>query len=433
MEARNIRRLIWLYFWFLLFEGVLRKWVLPQFTAPLLIVRDPLVIGAYLLALKGGMFPKGIFTKTIISLAFISFLGGLLPLFTSDTNFYTSLIVAIYGLHSNFLHLPFIFLIPKVFSLEDVKKLGWWVLLLAVPMGILMVYQFSSSPDDFINRGAGLEAGQVLSALGRVRPAGLFSYNTGAAQYFSLVASFMLYGLFQSKIYPNWLLSAAGLNLALALAVSGSRTAVASVGVVLLSAMVIFLIKLSLVGKSYRLLALMVVVGFGVKHIPLFDQGIEVLRTRIEGANSVEASEGGIVGRFLSEFLKPFSLINQIPPLGYGLGVGTSAGSTLLTGKPAYLLGEGDWERVVMESGSVLGFLYILLRIGLVVWIGRLCVQSASTGKVLPLLIFASCTLIILSGQFGQPTTLGFAILGGGLCLASCQTEYNNQAFPAIR
>ena len=35
---------IWTYFILLIFEGGLRKWVLPQLAAPLLVVRDPVVI-----------------------------------------------------------------------------------------------------------------------------------------------------------------------------------------------------------------------------------------------------------------------------------------------------------------------------------------------------------------------------------------------------
>ncbi len=35
-----LKKGIWLYFFLLLFEGALRKWVLPSLSAPLLIVRD---------------------------------------------------------------------------------------------------------------------------------------------------------------------------------------------------------------------------------------------------------------------------------------------------------------------------------------------------------------------------------------------------------
>ena len=45
-----IRKLIWVYFLLLLFEGALRKWFLPSLSQGLLIVRDPIVILIYYLA-----------------------------------------------------------------------------------------------------------------------------------------------------------------------------------------------------------------------------------------------------------------------------------------------------------------------------------------------------------------------------------------------
>ena len=422
---RNIQNLIWLYFWLLIVEGVLRKWVTPQLSTPLLIIRDPVVIAAYFLALKAGIFPKDMFTKSILYISFISFLGSLATVIISDT----SLTVTIYGLRTNFLHLPLIFLIPKVFCLNDVKKLGRWVLLLSVPMAVLMIYQFNAPPDAFINRGASAESQQISSALGKIRPSGTFSFITGAAQYFSLLTSFLLYGLVQSKIYPNWLLSAAGLSLVLALAVSGSRTAIWSVVLVLMSLLAVLLIRPSLAKKSYKFMLLAGIISLSLSLVPSFNEGIEVLTTRFENANASEAAGGGIVGRFFSGFLEPFNNVNNIPLLGYGLGMGTNVGAALLTERAQFI--EGEWERVVFESGLFLGLLYILLRIALLGLMGVLCIKSASTSNILPLLLFGSCLILILIGQFGQPTSLGFAVLEGGLCLASLQFESYKQALPA--
>lgn len=416
---RNIQYLLWLYFWLLMFEGALRKWLVPQLATPLLIIRDPIVIGACFLAIKAGIFPKNIFTKIIIYVAFISFLGGLATVIISDGN----LAVAIFGLRTNFLHLPLIFLIPKVFTLKDIKELGKWVLLLAAPMALLMVYQFNSLPDAFINRVAGTGEGQQLSsALGKIRPAGTFSFITGAAQYFSLVASFLLYGLVQTKIYANWLLAIAGFALVSALAVSGSRTAIGSVAIVVVSLVAGLLVQPRLAVKSYRLLILIGIISFGIRFTPFFSEGIEVLNTRVEAADAAESSSGGIVSRFFDGFLGAFSNTEQIPLFGYGLGMGTNAGAAILTGRAdKFLLAEGEWPRVVLESGLLLGLLYILLRVAIVGLIGKACINSAAKSNILPLLLFGTCAINILNGQFGQPTTLGFAVFGGGLCLAACQ------------
>ncbi len=416
---KNIQYLLWLYFWLLVFEGALRKWVVPQLATPLLIIRDPVVIGAYFLAIKKGIFPQTIIIKAIIYVAFTCFLGGLATVIILDG----SLTVTFFGLRTNFLHLPLIFLIPKVFTLKDTEELGRWVLLLAIPMSLLMVYQFSSPPDAFINRIAGTGEGQQIgSVMGKIRPPGTFSFITGAAQYFSLVASFLIYGLVQSKIYANWLLTVAGFALVSALAVSSSRTAIGSVAVVVGFLVIGVLIKPQLAAKSYRLLVLVGIVGYGINFIPAFNEGVEVLNTRVEAANAAE--DESIFSRFLNDFLGAFKNTEQIPLLGYGLGMGTNAGAALLTGNAnKFLLAEGEWPRIVLESGLLLGLLYILLRVAIVGLIGKACIDSAFRSNILPLLLFGSCAINILNGQFGQPTTLGFAVLGGGLCLAACQND----------
>jgi hypothetical protein len=84
----NVRFLIWLYLWLLVFEGVFRKWVLPQFSAPLLLIRDPVVLLIYLAALRARIFPSNIY---VISLAIIAVLGirdSCAPVILSDSDHY---------------------------------------------------------------------------------------------------------------------------------------------------------------------------------------------------------------------------------------------------------------------------------------------------------------------------------------------------------
>jgi len=37
-----LKKLFWAYFLLLIFEGALRKWIVPGLSAPLLLIRDPL-------------------------------------------------------------------------------------------------------------------------------------------------------------------------------------------------------------------------------------------------------------------------------------------------------------------------------------------------------------------------------------------------------
>jgi hypothetical protein len=72
-----IKWLIWTYFLLLIYEGALRKWVLPGLANPLLIVRDPVVILIYILALSKGVFPEDSLVTWIIGLGLLTFLVSL--------------------------------------------------------------------------------------------------------------------------------------------------------------------------------------------------------------------------------------------------------------------------------------------------------------------------------------------------------------------
>ena len=56
-EYSFIKKLIWVYFLLLLFEGALRKWFLPGLSLGLLSVRDPVALWIYYLAFSKGIFP----------------------------------------------------------------------------------------------------------------------------------------------------------------------------------------------------------------------------------------------------------------------------------------------------------------------------------------------------------------------------------------
>src|ERR1700730_5414541 len=114
-----LRRMIWLYFGLLIAEGALRKWVVPSLTTPLLIIRDPLVLLIYVQAVRCRRFPvSGPMVGYFLLLS--SFI--LLALFQVIAGIGGGPLVAIYGLRTNFLHLPLIFVIPQVFSHADVIR-----------------------------------------------------------------------------------------------------------------------------------------------------------------------------------------------------------------------------------------------------------------------------------------------------------------------
>jgi len=421
---RNIRRLIWLYFWLLILEGALRKWVVPQLSNPLLIVRDPVVLLAYYLAIRARVFPKNGWTFALAVIGFMSFALSFLPLWPYLPPTRIALVSG-FGFRSNFLHLPFIFLIGRVLRMEDVKRFGWWTLLLMVPMALLLVGQFQAGPDAFLNRTAGGEGEMLTSALGKVRTAGTFSFVIGVVAFCALVTGFLIWAALRRDVYKNWLLFAAGSALIIGVVVSGSRSVVGACAVVAASLIVVLLLRPSAVNRFGQTLIVTLILGLIVTKTPIFKEGFNVLSTRFsEVAEASEKSIGaGLVERVFGDFREGLYVLTKAPFFGYGLGVGTNAGAKFLTGRSMFLLSEGEWSRIFLESGPVLGFAYVLWRCGIIVYLGLLCIRSVKLGNVLPLLLFSSSFLPLLSGQFGQPTVLGFAVFVTGLALAARKEE----------
>ncbi|HWA85876.1 MAG TPA: hypothetical protein VG710_06615, partial [Opitutus sp.] len=213
-----IKRLIWLYIVLLIFEGALRKWVLPSLADPLLIVRDPVVIAIYILAFFKGKFPLNGWMIAIVALAFCSIVASFAA---GQTNFF----VLAYGLRINYGHLPLIWVMASVLTRRDVERIGSFLLLVAVPMTLVMVLQFKSPIDARINRGiGGDEGGQIYGALGRIRPPGFFSFITGPQFFYPLVAAFFFHQVGGHRRLRMPLLIACGLAVLVALPVSISRT-----------------------------------------------------------------------------------------------------------------------------------------------------------------------------------------------------------------
>ena len=127
-----IKKLLWIYFILLLFEGALRKWILPSHADLLLLIRDPVVIVIYYYAFGAGIFQlnqrlKYLLMFCIIAIPFAFFGGGF------------KLIPILYGIRIHFLHFPLIFIFPLVYSYRDVVRAGRLLLLISIPMTIIIV------------------------------------------------------------------------------------------------------------------------------------------------------------------------------------------------------------------------------------------------------------------------------------------------------
>jgi hypothetical protein len=411
-----LRRLIWLYFALLIAEGALRKWAVPSLSAPLLIIRDPLVLLIYIQAARCRRFP----VSGPILVCFLLFSGFLLlALFQMIAGIGGGPVVAAYGLRTDFLHLPLIFIIPQVFSYADVLKVGKWVLRLSMPMAALMVWQFLSPPGSWINAGTIAGAGQLAFALGKIRPAGAFSFETGAAHFFVLATAFLLFGFAQPRAgYSPWLLGAALLSVLVVQPVSGSRLLVLGCALAAAAAITFAIFQWK---RAHRILGVLAMISLTLIVLSLtafFRDAVSVFMVRWNQAGGGSAADS-LIARILGGFLEPFRVLPEVGLFGLGIGVGTNAGSALMTGAVQFLLAEGEWARVVMEAGPLFGFSFIAYRGWIAVSLAIRGIANAQRQNLLAWLLAWDACRSLLTEQISQPTNLGFMVVVAGLCLAS--------------
>lgn len=406
-----IRRGLWAYFWLLLLEGALRKWFLPQFSDVLFLIRDPLVVLIYVEALRRGVFPFRPAVAVVALLAVVSFVMATI----ADP----PLSVIFFGLRTNYLHLPLVFVMAEVFTHEDVVRVGKWFLVTAVPVAALMFLQFESAPDAVINAGAGGSlSSQITGSLGKIRPPGPFSFIAGTVQYFGLVSVFVFYGWVQRRVYPRRLLWIATAAVVIAVPISISRSMLMAVAIVAVFGLAATTRDLRRIpGFLGPLLAGVAFFAFAADTVY-----VQAFTTRWNDSLSATGTTfySGIVLRLLSTFTEPFDLAADAPLFGYGVGMGTMAGARLMTGKFSFLLSESELSRIILELGPVIGFVFIGWRLWLSLsLLGEGWRTLKRDGDALAWLVTAAVFLPVLSGQWGPSTQLGYAMFGSGLALAA--------------
>ncbi len=410
-DLRRLRFLVFLYLGLWVFEGALRKWFLPGLANPLLIVRDPVLLLMYALALAKGVFPRNAFVVWTAVLG-----GAALVVSMGATN--APLVVELYGLRSDFMHLPLIFLLPALVRREDLRTIGKWALTLAVPMAVLVLLQFGSGVGSRLNAGAGAGTTMLESTYGHIRPSGTFSYTNGLGSFTSLTLAFFLWHLLERRVYPRLLWLAAMPSLVVLIILSGSRGAVGIIGILLTTVLGISLVQRRYRSSAFKLAAVIGVGIFVIGSFAVFKTGLSIFSSRFGNAANVQT---GFIGRFLETFARPFEVAAGDTGLGgAGLGMGTNVAAGLIVGKRGFMLAEEEGARVILESGPLIGCAFLLLRFSVTGYLGfRAWFALRRHAATLPLLLFSTCFYSLMLGQFAQATELGFATIAAGLCLTA--------------
>jgi len=412
---------IWVYFILLIFEGALRKWVLPGLATPLLVVRDPVALLLLLAAWYRGILPVTIYLYGVVII-------GVVGVFTGILLGHGNLGVTLFGARVMLLHLPVMFVIGRVFTKDDVIRVGRATLWMAIPMAILISLQFFSPQSAWVNRGVGgsFEGAGFSGAMGYFRPPGTFSFTTGNTLFFGFVAAYVCYFWLESKRVSLPVLISATAALIIAIPYSISRALFFQVLVCLVFMFIASFGSPKLFVRMILAFAGIVITGIILSQSSDFQTALGAFTARFESASE---TEGGVEGVLLDRYLGglwsalAWSGSSNLPFFGLGLGMGTNAGSMLLTGDVEYLIAEGEWGRVIGELGPMLGLMFILLRIGLCVKLLLAAYHKLGAGDALPWMLLSFGLLVVPQGQLGQPTTLGFCTLIGGLMLASLRVQ----------
>jgi hypothetical protein len=426
---RAIKWGIWAYLLLLIFEGSLRKWVLPGAADILLIIRDPVVVGIYALAIIQGIFPRNNFITLTLAFAIISTVFA----FVSG---HANVWVTIYGVRTNYLHLPLIWIMAETLDRRDVRWLGYAILIIAIPMTILMVMQNRSGQDAWVNRGVGGgEGGQIHGAMGRIRPPGFFSFITGPMVFFPVATAFCLAFLLEKKkLIATWLVIGSGLCIALALPISISRGVMIICGCVFAAFLVCIILKGAFNAAFARALVACVIVVIALRFIPVTQEAWMVFMDRWDTAAAEAEGDawGSLTARVAAGFTAPLELMMNEPLFGRGIGLGSNVAAKLLTGGMGFLLSENEWERIIQELGPLLGAGFIGLRVSifLVMFAGSWRALR-QRGDFLPMLVTVASFPPLVMQQWSQASQLGFAIFDAGLVFAllrAGETEAQEEA-----
>ena len=414
----DIKKAIWLYFLLIIFEGAIRKWVLPGFATPLLIIRDPVAFYILFKAIQKNLL---INTPQLFWMMIIGFFGVVTAMLFGHGNF----IVAIFGARILLLHFPVIYIMGRVMRPEDVKKMGVIFMTIMIPMTLIVALQFFSPQSTWINRGIGGDlagGGYNGGANGFLRPPGTFSFTTGLGQFYGLGGCFVFYYLLNPKEINKLILLAATVSFLAAIPLCISRSVLIQAGLSLIFALVGAVRNPKLIGTTIGATMMLVIVFFALQRVTFFTTASNAFQTRIEAASGSEKEVNTqAIDRYLGGMIEALGNINSTGFWGLGLGMGSNVGSQLLEGKVTFLITEAELGRWIGELGPIMGLAVIFIRLKLALNMLATSFKRLKTGDLLPWILMSFGFVGISQGNWSQPTSLGFCILAGGFIAASSE------------
>jgi hypothetical protein len=417
--ALQLKKFIIFFFAYMIFEGVLRKWILPNFEIYIYFVKDFLLIFIYFYAIKHNFLFNKTYSKLFIFFIIIISLYGLIG-YQLD---FQGILSYLLGLRSYWLYAPLALIMVHVFDIDDVKKFLNINLYSIFPYFILILFQSYSSDTSIINSGFN------STVQNPERPSGYFTYTTQNTYYLSFIFA-CLYS--KISITSNLTVKKFIYYLILIFMLLSVMILLRSRAVYLFIFVTLFYSFLTILfyaKNNYSKLKKLIIIGIITPLLFLLTQNIfkEAYSFSAKRINTDTYIEMTIVKEYQNmkipflfyskdnnqkitviEFCEKYSslcrIINEIyfiPVIsesslyGAGIGAGTSA-VTAYTENTSFMLGEVENNRVIMELGYYVGTLFVLLKYFMVL-LFHILFFSKNKNKLLvaPILVLISVLMIM--------------------------------------
>jgi hypothetical protein len=346
----------------LVFEGAIRKWLLPGAQDLVYFAKDVLFLGAYIGYFRNRSRITYPYAPALYAgLAFAAAVGAL-EIFNPRL---PSLLVGVLGFKAYFFYVPLLFVVPAAFPDDAAlaRFLNHYVLT-AFPVGLLSIAQFFSPPGSILNTYAQPTEATSISTFGSskfVRTTGTFSYISGYTSYLLATTILLLIILTATR----WrfkgnldIFGALGMTL-LGMMMSGSR------GPIFLLAMIFPIYWWLAVVREKQSGRTMVrlLVGLGLLAAGLTSAGDQAVTAFSQRVSSSE----DVASRFTSPFVAPVHMLSYAGLFGYGIGSTHQAAAALVGGTTNDWLGniapESESGRVMLELGPAGFFLVYFTRL----------------------------------------------------------------------
>jgi hypothetical protein len=422
------KRMIWAVLFLVVFEGALRKWVLPGFQAQIYLLKDLILLCAYIGFLASRA--RGSQLKEINGLRTLAILTAGYCLVQLLNPYSPSLLLSIVGSKNYLLYMPLAFIVPYLFSTEAdfERKLRTYAILM-IPFAALGIVQSFFPPDHWINGylsydDENLRAASLFGSEGleKARASGTFSFIGGYVTFLT-VMGYLGIGLTAAR---GWRIKGnlGPLTLTIvtlaAMFTTGSRTPI--YGLIGTIPIVICIWGYSGAISTQHLARVGFILVLGIVIVQfMVPEAIEAYKFR---AATVDDS----TTRLLSPFAEWYNALVETPITGLGMGSNAAAAVSVM-GTATYWWLDGnifevETARVLQELG-LLGFVLIYLtRVWLVAQSIRLAMRfrtplySAMSG-VIALFFIQSLYLFVVN----NPTAGIYYWFSAGLVFAMYRLE----------